>query len=237
MAEFPVRDIDSSQYTPTVTYLGNGGERRKVKKCASDPYLTGSIQADRAGRRKKGVYMIPSKKIGITGKPGIGKTEVVTKVGKMLEKEGITVGGMITESVKDDGDVVGLKCVNWVTEAGKVFAHKDFCDCEEVEGMGIQQDALEGIGVKAINWACEKADVIIIDEVDKRVVVSDAFVKAVEKSMDADKRLLITLHKRSRDPLLQDIRRRDDIRVLDVTRVNRNLLPYKMMKILRGGHP
>jgi nucleoside-triphosphatase len=43
---------------------------------------------------------------------------------------------------------------------------------------------------------------------------------------------MVTLHKKSRTPLLQDIRRRDDIRILEVTAVNRNLLPYKIEKIM-----
>ena len=33
-------------------------------------------------------------------------------------------------------------------------------------------------------------------------------------------------------PSSQDIRRRDDIRILEVTKINRNLLPYKIEKLL-----
>jgi nucleoside-triphosphatase len=65
-------------------------------------------------------------------------------------------------------------------------------------------------------------------------VESDGFVSAVKEALDADKPLLLTLHKKSRNPLLQDIRRRDDIRILEVTQVNRNLLPYKIVKLLKG---
>ena len=43
---------------------------------------------------------------------------------------------------------------------------------------------------------------------------------------------MVTLHKKSRSPLLQDVRRRDDIRILEVTPVNRNFLPYKIEKIM-----
>ena len=48
-----------------------------------------------------------------------------------------------------------------------------------------------------------------------------------------DKPTLLTLHKKSRHPLLQDIRRRDDGRILEVTPVNRALLPYKIHKLMR----
>ena len=52
------------------------------------------------------------------------------------------------------------------------------------------------------------------------------------EALDSDKPILVTLHKKSRTPLLQDVRRRDDIRILEVTPVNRNLLPYKIEKIM-----
>jgi nucleoside-triphosphatase len=51
--------------------------------------------------------------------------------------------------------------------------------------------------------------------------------------MKVDKPTLLTLHKKSRHPLLQDIRRRDDARILEVTPVNRALLPYKIHKLIR----
>ena len=44
---------------------------------------------------------------------------------------------------------------------------------------------------------------------------------------------LLTLHKKSRHPLLLDIRRRDDGRILEVTPVNRALLPYKILKLIQ----
>src|SRR5213594_2686006 len=65
-------------------------------------------------------------------------------------------------------------------------------------------------------------------------VESPNFVLAVKDALDADKPLLLTLHKKSRNPLLQDIRRRDDVRILEVTMVNRNLLPYKIVKLMKG---
>ncbi|HYU05804.1 MAG TPA: nucleoside-triphosphatase, partial [Thermoplasmata archaeon] len=75
---------------------------------------------------------------------------------------------------------------------------------------------------------------IVIDEVGKMEVESPNFVQSVKDALDVDKPLLLTLHKKSRNPLLQDIRRRDDVRILEVTMVNRNLLPYKIVKLMKG---
>src|SRR2546426_786978 len=90
------------------------------------------------------------------------------------------------------------------------------------------------IGITGLPGATANADVIVIDEVGKMEVESPNFVLAVKDALDADKPLLLTLHKKSRNPLLQDIRRRDDVRILEVTMVNRNLLPYKIVKLMKG---
>ncbi len=178
--------------------------------------------------------MITGTKIGLTGQPGIGKTGVFIKVCKMLEGEGKKVGGMITKEIKENGMVIGWKCIDWETGEEGVFAHRDFGDDKAVEGMGLKLEVLENIGAEAMIRAFESADIIVIDEVGKKEVESPKFVHAVQQCMETEKPLMVTLHKKSRNPLLQEIRRRDDIRILEVTSVNRNLLPYKMIKILRG---
>ncbi|NYT15337.1 MAG: nucleotide kinase, partial [Methanomassiliicoccales archaeon] len=73
-----------------------------------------------------------------------------------------------------------------------------------------------------------------IDEVGRMEVESPSFVKAVKEALEVEKPIILTLHKKSRNPLLQDIRRRDDVRILEVTPINRNLLPYKIMKLMKG---
>ena len=115
-----------------------------------------------------------------------------------------------------------------------MFASKDIESKVMVGRYGVDITALEDIGVKALKGATANADVIVIDEVGKMEVESESFVAAVKEAMDADKPLILTLHKKSRNPLLQDIRRRDDVRILEVTQVNRNLLPYKIVKLMKG---
>lgn len=65
-------------------------------------------------------------------------------------------------------------------------------------------------------------------------VESPAFVDAVKEALDMGKPMILTLHKKSRNPLLQDIRRRDDVRILEVTPTNRSLLPFKIVSLMSG---
>jgi nucleoside-triphosphatase len=115
-----------------------------------------------------------------------------------------------------------------------VFAHVDIDSKDKVGKYGVDLHALETIGVTAIEKAInsEEIDIIIIDEIGKMEMLSERFCEVVIDALDSDKPIMVTLHKKSRTPLLQDIRRRDDIRILEVTAVNRNLLPYKIEKIM-----
>lgn len=175
-----------------------------------------------------------SVKVGITGLPGAGKTYALLKVIEMLEADELTVGGMVTEPIIEDDRRVGFFVMDWATKVKKVFAHEDIDSKTQVGRYGVDIETLEEVGVQAIREATMDSGVIIIDEVGKMEVESEPFVDAVKDALEADMPLILTLHKKSRNPLLQDIRRRDDIRILEVTTVNRNLLPYKIVKLLKG---
>lgn len=186
-------------------------------------------------------------KIGITGLPRSGKSAVMDKVVSMLADERIEemrargddveaaklLGGMRCEPLIEDGERVGFKCINYQTGEEDVMAHKKIDSRTRVLGYGIDPEALDRVAVPAIQEAMDDYEVIVIDEIGKFSVESEAFVEVVRKAMEVDKPTLVTLHKKSRHPLLQDIRRRDDARILEVTPVNRALLPYKIHKLMR----
>ncbi len=172
-------------------------------------------------------------KIGITGLPESGKTSALKKVIEMLEEEELVIGGMVTEPVFSKNKRTGYQILDWMTKKrGKLMTpdpeanDRDECNANNLE-------TLRSVGVSAIEKATDEADVIVIDEVGRLEVECEEFVDAVKRALDANKPLLLTLHKKSRNPLLQDIRRRDDVRILEVTQVNQKLLPYKIIRLLK----
>lgn len=173
-------------------------------------------------------------KIGITGLPGAGKTQSLIKVINMLEANGQVVGGMITEPIVENNRRVGFYVMNWMSREREVFAHIKFDSKIIIGRYGVNIAALENVGVRALEQAGEGAEIIVIDEIGKMEVESEKFVDAVKKVLEIDKPSILTLHKKSRNPLLQDIRRRDDVRILEVTPINKDLLPYKIIKLLKG---
>jgi len=186
-------------------------------------------------------------KIGITGLPRSGKSAVLVKVLEMLTEERIReinarggdghatdiIGGMRTEPISVNSERVGYKVINIKTGEEAIMAHKEIDSRMRVLGYGIDTEALESVAIPAIEHARDYSEVIVIDEIGKFAVESEEFVKVVRSALEMDKPTLLALHKKSRHPLLQDIRRRDDARILEVTPVNRALLPYKVHKLMR----
>ena len=184
-------------------------------------------------------------KIGITGLPRSGKSAVMDKVLSMLKEERERelsarnlsdteiIGGICTEPILENGERLGYKVRNLVTGDEGEIAHKSIDSRLRVLGYGLNTAELERIAIPAIQHAIDNCEVIVIDEIGKFAVESEAFVNAVRNALEIDKPTLLTLHKKSRHPLLQDIRRRDDGRILEVTPVNRALLPYKIHKLMR----
>ena len=178
--------------------------------------------------------MITDIKIGITGLPGSGKTYALLRVIEMLKEEELSIGGMVDEPIEDGRKKTGFTVRNLLTDEKAIFAGTDIESKIVVGKMGVDLSKLEEVGVKALKDAIEQCDIIVIDEVGKMEVESEAFVSAVKETLEADKPMIITLHKKSRNPLLQDIRRRDDVRILEVTPTNRNILPYKIVRLMHG---
>ena len=69
----------------------------------------------------------------------------------------------------------------------------------------------------------------------KLVSESPEFSEALTEALDSGKPMILTIHKRSRNPLLQSIRKRDDLRTLEVTPINSAILPSKAVNILKTG--
>jgi len=178
--------------------------------------------------------MVVNIRIGITGLPRVGKTQALLKLIGLLEEEEVTVGGMVTEAIIEDGERTGFKIMDWTTKEEGVMAHIAIESKTMVGDYGVDIDEIERIGIPAIQTAIDEKDVIVIDEVGKMEVECAEFSVVVKEALEIDKPILLTLHKKSRNPLLQDIRRRDDVRILEVTNLNKDFLPFKILRLLEG---
>ena len=172
-------------------------------------------------------------KISLIGVPGVGKTQTVLKTIDILEREGKLVGGIITERVMDGKEYVGLRVLDWHTKRSMTFAHRSINSRVRTEGFGVDLRAFDHIAIPAIEWSKENADVVVIDEVGRIEQESRHFTEAVGEMLELDRMMILTLHKKGRNAILQQVRTRDDFRSLEVTQVNRVVLPYRIAQFLR----
>ena len=184
--------------------------------------------------------MIPVK-VAISGQPGTGKTETVLKIAEMVSDH-YTIGGFTPHVRDEDGEMVELTLRDYSTGEEELAASVRWDVKPRVPGrapaappLGIRLDTGNRIAAGSVLRAIEENDLILIDEVGKLVSESKEFAEALDDALECGKPMLITMHKRSRNPLLQSIRKRDDLRTLEVTRINASLLPSKAMHILKTG--
>jgi nucleoside-triphosphatase len=82
---------------------------------------------------------------------------------------------------------------------------------------------LDAIGAHAITTALVQAELIVIDEIGPMELKSTRFIDAVERALESDKSLLVSVHQRSRHELVRRIK--STFEILEVTEENRDELP------------
>ena len=167
----------------------------------------------------------------LTGRPGVGKTTLVRKAARALEPE---AGGFVTEEIRGAGGRrVGFRLV---TLGGKkaVMAHVDL----QGEGgpwvsrYGVDVDAIERVGVEALRDATASGGIVIVDEIGKMELYSDAFKEAVLDAVDGKTRVLGTVMRGSR-PWVDELKAREEVTVWEVTRENRKELVDEVVRWMR----
>ncbi len=186
------------------------------------------------------LYMVPVK-VAISGQPGTGKTKTVLRIAKMIEDK-FKIGGFTTNPIREDGEITGFNLKDFTTGEEELSASVLWDVKPKIPGMnpesrplGIRLDAVNRIATASVEKAIEESDLILVDEVGKLVSESKEFSAILKETLKCGKPMLITMHKRSRNPLLQSIRKRDDLRTLEVTPINSAILPSKAVNILKTG--
>jgi nucleoside-triphosphatase len=163
-------------------------------------------------------------KIFLTGRPKSGKSTVLIKTIELLKKRGLKVGGFITPEIREGGRRTGFYVKDVFSGAMEVFASVDFKIGPKVSKYGIDIDAFEKIALKAIDFALENCDVIVVDELGRMEFFSENFKKKLEALMLIDKPLLAVLHRN----FLSNFKQFGEI--IEVTQENREKLPEELAK-------
>ncbi|MCL4332130.1 MAG: NTPase [Candidatus Thermoplasmatota archaeon] len=173
-------------------------------------------------------------KVGITGPTGAIKAEVLKKIIEILEKEGKIVQGVLVSEILNAGKLTGYSLYDLNTKKKVLFADASILSRVKIDKIGVDTRLLEETLIPSLEKAREAADYIVIDEIGKLEGTTKLVQKEINNTLEFDKPLVLTLHKKSRNPVLQEIRSLEGVRVFDLTPINKNLLPFKVLRVLKG---
>ena len=142
-------------------------------------------------------------------------------------------GGFTTEEIRRGGGRVGF-ALRTFDGREEVLAQKGLASPHRIGSYGVNLDALERLGAPAIEAAVASADLVVIDEMGPMELVSEAFRRAAPQALEGPKPVLGVIHRRPH-PFLDAVRARPDVRLITVTRENRERLVRETAALLRGG--
>ena len=160
----------------------------------------------------------------LTGRPGCGKTTAVLRIVEGLMDRNIRVDGMYTVELRVGGRRVGFK-VRRIGGGEGTLAHVNLRTSHRIGRYYVNLRDLEEVGVKAILEGVREADFIVVDEVGPMELLSKGFRDAVKTLLDSGKHCLLTVHYRSRDPLVEEVKRAAGRRLIVLDESNRDRVP------------
>ena len=164
------------------------------------------------------------KNILICGEPGIGKTTVFRS---LVEHHPDKVAGIITEEVLDErSSRIGFRIRDLLTEETMVLASLQE-GAPRVGKYHVHVEALEGLAMHAIERALFKGHIVCIDEIAQMQMLSHAFQGLVRTVLNSKKIVLATIQSRLH-PFSNEIRRRKDVTLYVVHRMNRGTITTRI---------
>jgi len=166
------------------------------------------------------------KNILITGMPRSGKSTLLKKIIQQFDNK----VGFVTNEVRKDGERIGFEIE---TNAGEksMLANVDFKTNFKVSRYFVDIENLDLMISKVENF--EKNDFLFLDEIGQMELFSEKFKVLVEKYLDSTNICIATLSKIYSDEFIEDIKRRNDIFLIEITEENRDEKEKYLETLLR----
>ncbi|MFW9794438.1 MAG: NTPase [Candidatus Thorarchaeota archaeon] len=163
----------------------------------------------------------------LTGRPGIGKTTAIRRIMEKLETR-VAMGFLSYES-REKGKRVGFAIETLSGKKG-TLAHVNFKTGYRVGKYQVSVEDIDAVIIPELETARESENLIIIDEIAKMELYSQLFAPEVRKCLDTG-RVIGTIQDR-RGPFLDEVRQRNDVRILELTQHNRDDIPFQVLAFL-----
>jgi nucleoside-triphosphatase len=159
----------------------------------------------------------------ITGVPGIGKTTVIRRAAEGLKHKGLR--GFYTEEIRKDGERRGFRLVNF-DGTTQIIAHVDFRKRHRVGRYGVDAAVLDDAA--RLLRPVPDARVYLVDEIGKMECLSDRFIAAMRVLLAGHAPMVATVGAHG-GGFIAEVKRRPECELWEVTRVNRDELPARIL--------
>jgi nucleoside-triphosphatase len=175
-----------------------------------------------------------AKNILLTGRPGSGKTTVVEAIVRRFAAD---AGGFVTGEIREKGIRTGFR-ITTLDGRSALLAHVNSRSPVRVGKYGVNVSDFERLALPAIENAVQRKRLVVIDEIGRMEMTSDAFCQAVRDALDARPIVLATIQQHTQS-FTDQIKKRRDVALFQITPGTRNVLAAAienmMSKMLQSG--
>lgn len=159
-----------------------------------------------------------NKNILVTGPPGIGKSTVIERIVRRIQRPVI---GFFTKEIREEEKRVGFAIITLDGKKG-VLAHKDIKGRFRVGNYGVNMEDIDRIAVPSIRPAGSEV-IVVIDEIGKMECLSTLFRESLITVLDSGNPVLGSIALKG-SPFIEKVKVRKDIFLVEVTERNRDEL-------------
>jgi len=154
----------------------------------------------------------------ITGPPQCGKSTLIERIIQRIERPMV---GFLTREIRENGKRVGFSIVTLDGRTG-ILAHRNIPGPPRVGGYGVNLTDLDETAIPAMR-PTRPDHLVILDEIGKMECFSTKFRQRLVQMLDGPYDVLGTISEKT-SPFIQNIKRRPDVTLIQVTRENRETL-------------
>jgi nucleoside-triphosphatase len=159
----------------------------------------------------------------ITGLPGTGKTTLLMELVRRFAH--LAPAGFYTEEVRERGTRRGFRLQSLDGRKGRL-ADVSFGGSHRVGRYGVDVDGFEAF-LASLDLPSHHSPLVFIDEIGKMECLSPRFVRLAETLLDSEKTVVATVARHG-DGLIRRVKERPDSLLVEVTPMNRQVLPDEL---------
>lgn len=167
----------------------------------------------------------------LTGEPRVGKSTAIKKIIHMIGLENCV--GFYTEEICDDTGRTGFDCVSLDGESVRI-ADVSFDSNIRIGRYGIDIVAFETFAMKMLRSLHNSKKIIIIDEIGPIQFMSSKFKQELMKLLHGPHCVVGTIFYKEHSEI-DEIKRLSGIKILTMTKENRNVITDAVMCEINGG--